>query len=174
MGGVKNRSADVVPIAQDLPTPTTGTERAVGFPATSHVTAENEQKPNVNQDIHDVYNAFARAVRAVGGFEWLCAALDRPPSYISKMGEALNRDGTRHVHLDWLVPLFDEQEGSRVLLEYLCERCGYEPPRRKRNVTPEELHRALIDELEDAGGVGDAVLERAARRLGVDRGAFRK
>lgn len=121
-----------------------------------------------------LYAAFRAAMEAAGGMDWLVATLDREPSYASRISDALGRRDHRHLIADWFVPLLHDAEGARVLLSALADMAGYEPPKPKRVATRDELLSALLDELEDAGNVGAAVKERAAKRINTDAGAFRK
>lgn len=113
---------------------------------------------------------FARATREAGGVDWLCTALDREPSYVSKIVEALNGVKDRKVQLEWLAPLLDDENAQELLLAWMCERCGFEPPVRRRVEPPvEEINRVareVIAEIKDEEQ-RELMRARMARRLGV-------
>jgi 16S rRNA C967 or C1407 C5-methylase (RsmB/RsmF family) len=127
----------------------------------------------VSDDTTALYAVVRLAIEKAGGIDWLTSALDREPSYVSKISEGLNRREGRHAHLDWLAPLLSDPIAARELLTGLCGLCGYEPPQRRRVATREEVAAAVLDVLAEAGEVGEALRERVARRLGTDVGAVR-
>ena len=133
-----------------------------------------DHKQTVFDDISGLYAMARAAITAAGGLDWLASALDREPSYSSKISEALNRRDERRVHLDWLAPLLSDAKAMELILGWLCERGGFEPPKRKRVATRDELYGALLEAVEESGPAGEALKERAAKRLGTDKGAFRK
>jgi hypothetical protein len=164
-------------MGRNMPPPSPGSERdnaSRAIPSHTQTAFDWSARALVGEDTTALYAAFAAAVRAAGGVEWLAAALDREPSYSSKLSEGTNRRDGRHVHLDWLAPLLSDERAISILAEFICDRGGYEPPKKKRVASKDELLTALLDELGEANGVGKAVIERAAKRLGTDSGAFRK
>ncbi len=135
---------------------------------------DRDPKTRASDGTRDIYAAFRAAMEAAGGLDWLVATLDREPSYGSRISDALGRRDHRYLIADWFVPLLHDAQGAAILLAALANMAGYEPPKPKRVATRDELLSALLDEIEDAGGVGAALKERAAKRIGTDSGAFRK
>lgn len=126
-------------------------------------------------DVADLRRLFREMVEIAGGVEWLAISIGKPITYASKISEALAGVDGRHIQLEvWLPPLLEDARAKQLWCAWNNERCGYEAPKPKRVVTRDEMFAALLDELEDAGGVGDALRERAAKRIGTDKGAFRK
>lgn len=146
---------------------------SIRLPAPSQQALPFGEQQRVSDDTTDLYSVVRAAIERAGGIEWLTAALDREPSYVSKISEGLNRREGRHAQLDWLAPLLRDPRAARELLTGLCALCGFEPPQPRRVVTREEVATAILDVLADAGDVGEALRERVARRLGTDVGAVR-
>ncbi len=67
-----------------------------------------------------------------------------------------------------------DPKGAKELLPALNEIAGCLPPQPKRVASQRELLIALLEEIEESGGLGDALKERAAKRLGTDKGVFRR
>jgi hypothetical protein len=127
-----------------------------------------DAKERTMGDTTQLYALFGAMVRAAGGLDALVAALDREPSYHSKISEAMNRRDGRHVHLDWLAPLLADEDAATLLMDWLSDRLGYEPPVRKRAVSEEEEMRAareVIREMPEP--LKDAYRREMAKKLGI-------
>jgi hypothetical protein len=122
---------------------------------------------SLDDDTTGLYAAVRAAIVEAGGVDWLAEALDREPSYSSKVSEGVNRRDGRHAHVDWIAPLLDDPAAMAILLGWLCERAGFEAPRRRKTITREEFAAELLAEVDESGALGEALKERVARRLGV-------
>jgi len=120
-------------------------------------------------DVRWLYVVAGEMVRIAGGTDWLAHAMDREPSYGSKIREALAGTGERKFHLEMLAPLLRDTEAAEHLLSRLSELLDFEPPVRvKRETTPEQeakAHREAIDELDP--DMRDLMRRKVARKLGV-------
>lgn len=111
---------------------------------------------------------FGAMLRKAGGADWLAEALNREPSYASKIFDAANGVKNRKVQLDWFAPMLDDPGAAELLLSFLSERCGFQPPVRLRTVTKEQIHEAAAAVLSDMDPiVKKGVRQEIARRLGV-------
>ncbi len=121
-------------------------------------------------DQRSLYALFGAMVRVAGGVDWLTAALDKNPFYSSKISEGMNSRNGKHVQLDWLAPLLSDPRATDLLLGWLCERCGYEPPvTQRRKVTDEDYARAareVLSEIKDDEERG-IFRRRMAKKLGL-------
>lgn len=126
-------------------------------------------------DTTQLYALFSAMVNAAGGVDWLVATLDREPSYQSKVSEAMHRREGRYVQLDWLAPLLGDERACELLMGWLSERLGYEPPVRQRPVTIEEQGKALLEVIRELPEeMREPLMARAAKRLGVKPDRFKK
>jgi hypothetical protein len=109
-------------------------------------------------------------VRVAGGAEWLTAALNREPSYVARVSDAMNERDQRPAQLPWLAPLIDDAAAADLFISWLCEHCGYEPPVKvKREISDTDLNEAareVISEMKD-DEQRDLMRARIAKRLGV-------
>lgn len=120
----------------------------------------------------DLRHAMAHNCRESGGLEQLCAEMGRPASYSSKLSEALAGVDGKHPSIEVLIAqLRRRDEAALELLRHLNEIGGGAPPVRHRVASKAEMFDALLEELD--GKIGGDILDRAAKRLGTDRGAFR-
>lgn len=129
------------------------------------------------QSVHsataELQNEMLRNCRESGGLEQLCAEMGRPATYASKLSEALTGvDGKRPSVEVMLAQLLRGDDNAMRMLGMLNEAVGCVPPLRYRVASDAELLDAVLGELD--GKMGADVLEKAARRLGTDRGAFRR
>lgn len=105
----------------------------------------------------------------------IAIAVGKTLSYESKVSEGLNRANGVHVQLDWVIAqLVNNPTAAALIIECLTGIAGFEMPERRVKLTETERLRALLRELEESGSVGNGVIERAAKRIGTDAGAFRK
>lgn len=113
---------------------------------------------------------FCELVRVGGGAEALVAALNREPSYVARISDAMQGREQRSVQLAWLAPLLDDEDASERLLTWLSARCGYEPPvRARRDVPIEDINaaaREVLAEIKDEEQ-RDLMKKRIAKKLGV-------
>ena len=130
----------------------------------------------ISQHIDGIYQAFQQAVERAGGVVWLAASMEKPlPGVSLKVRHAPDSKGeTQRATLDMLGHVGADPGARLTFLAALCDLWGCEPPELKRIATTEEKYEALLAEIEDANGVGKSIVERAARRLGTDAGAFRR
>jgi hypothetical protein len=139
-------------------------------PGASQTAFSFDEKARMEATQVTLRQLFGKLVREAGGVDWLCAALDKEPSYASKISEALNGVKDRKVQIDWLAPLLDDEDAAETLLSWLSERCGYEPPVRRRVEPPvDEINRAareVIAEIKDEEQ-RELMRARIAKRLGV-------
>jgi len=111
---------------------------------------------------------FRSALKAAGTTEWLTKALNRAPSYETKINDAIAGRDERSVQLPWLAPLLDDANAAYALIAGLCERCGYLPPERKKEVKPEALGVAALEVLGDLDEeMREVMKKRVAKKLGV-------
>jgi hypothetical protein len=126
------------------------------------------QKKQLEGDQVALRALFGAAVRAAGGIDWLTAALDKQPSYATKIGEAINGYADRKVQLDWFAPLLEDPRAAELILGWLSERCKFEPPIRSRVVDEAEdakISREILESLPEPQRT--AFRQERARRLGV-------
>jgi hypothetical protein len=127
-----------------------------------------DAKARVQETQTELRQLAAAAVRHAGGAAWLAAALDREPSYETKINDALAARDERRIQLDWLAPLLDDLIASEMIVSWLCARCGFEPPVRKRTTTPEQegqAARAVFARLPES--IKSGLRAEMARELGV-------
>lgn len=121
-------------------------------------------------DQSELRSLFGAMVRAAGDADWLATALDQKPSYANRINEAIRGDEDRKIQLEWLAPLLDDQSAAEMLLTWLSNRCGYEPPvRAKRDVPIEDINaaaREVLAEIKDEEQ-RDLMKKRIAKKLGV-------
>lgn len=127
-----------------------------------------------DEDTRALYDMFRRALEAMGGYDVIVAELDRKPSFVARISEALSRRGKRRLQVDWLVPMLRHPGAAMVLVEELCRLAGYEQPNPKREVTTDEFLAALLERCDGAGLAGRALLEDAARACGTDLRTYRR
>ncbi len=128
-----------------------------------------------HQDVSELRAVFRAAVMKAGGVEWLALELGHNLAYASKISEALNGVEGRHIQFEaWLPPLLGHWEAMEVLFGYLTERTQREHPKPKRVATDGELLKAIVEKALESGKLGDALIEEAARSIGVNAGAFRR
>lgn len=108
---------------------------------------------------------FRAAVNAFGGADALRAALGEKDTYLTRLVDGMN--ATRPVQLRWLGPLLDDRRAAAVVLGYLSERAGAEPPVFRREVTDDEIARAAVEVLAESGQMRDTFRAQIAKRLGV-------
>lgn len=131
--------------------------------------------PQDNLDkISDTYEVMRKAVSVFGGRKRLALELGNPIDYEANISSGLNRRPDRHAFIDWRVPLLRHPEAGALLLSWDCALSNHKMPERRPVASDGELLKALTDVLKDAGALGDDVVARAAKRLGVDTGSFRK
>jgi len=120
-------------------------------------------------DVGRLYMLAAKLVQLAGGSEWLAAAMDREPSYSSKIREALSGTGERKFHLEMLAPLLRDPDAADFLMTALSEWLEFEPPVRvKRDVTPEAYAQAVKETMAEMDPEYAAIQKRKiAKRLGV-------
>lgn len=118
-------------------------------------------------DERELEALFAAMVRVAGGVDWLVSAMDKAPSYASKISEGMYGRNGKQVQLRWLAPLLGDPAAVDLLMGWLSERLGYQPPVRERTVSPEEIARAAVEVIGEMGALRDPVREAIAKRLGV-------
>lgn len=117
----------------------------------------------------------AAALTELGGLDWAAVALGHKASYASKLSEALHGVDGRKPAIDTLLLVLSQGgEEARAVLALLCDVAGCEAPRPKRLATDAEIVAALSAEVDDAGPIGKALLQRIAARLGCDVGSVRR
>lgn len=144
-------------------------EASRSVPWGSQVPFSFDARTRLSQTHAELRQMFAEAVRRAGGVAALVHALDRRPSYDSKVVEAMNGSGERSIQLDWLAPLLDDPNAAEVIAEYVNRRCGFEPPVRRRQLSQEEIDRAAREvaaEMKDED-MREAFRTRMAKKLGV-------
>jgi hypothetical protein len=137
-------------------------------PGTEQTAFNWAQKQQLENDQAALRTMFAAAVRAAGGIDWLTAALDKQPSYATKIGEAINGVADRKVQFDWLAPMLDDPRASAIILGWLSERMKFEPPVKSRVVDPAADAaecRAILESLPEPQRT--AFRQERAKRLGV-------
>jgi len=146
-----------------------GEEPSPSLPPTGQRSLPFDKHERLLADHRNLYALAAAMVRKAGGVEWLAAALDREPSYGSKISEGLNERNGKHFQLDWLAPLLDDADASDLLMGWLCERLGYEPPVRvRRDVSEADFARAARELIAEMDPDYAAVQRRKlAKKLGV-------
>lgn len=130
----------------------------------------NERRKGVTYQLYAVAAAMFRAW-AKGRkepYEDWARALNRPPSYASKLHEALHREPGRFLHLDYIAPFFENEEAETIWVEFQCELTRREPPIKKREITAEQdaaAEHEVIDELPEE--LREMICLRKAKKLGV-------
>lgn len=149
-----------------------GTQREIDF---RKPPCDGDAHRKALEDATALYALVGAMVRKIGGIDAWCSRLDREPSYGSKLSEALNRKEGRHIHLEQLAALLDDADAAELLLSWLSERLGYEPPVRQRTVSVEEQGKALLEVIRELPEeMREPLMARAAKRLGVKTERFRK
>lgn len=77
-------------------------------------------------------------------------------------------DGMMRLFLPVALSTAEGREIVESMLLRLADALGFDPPKRKRKKTPEELHAALVKRLRLAGELGEAAIRRAAQDIGAD------
>lgn len=97
-------------------------------------------------------------------------------AFLDFLAIALSQPSAAGVATEEWHNLLDEQalsceEGraalTRVLVK-LCDRLGFEPPKKRRVKTEAEKFAALVEELRGAGPLGESAIRRAAATIGAD------
>ncbi len=155
----------------DLPLPPQGSHREAGgdrVPVPSprpQLSLQFDREAQMRRDDQALTAMFAAAVRAYGGPDALRAALGEKETYLSKISESMS--GLRPVQVRWLGPLLDDPRAAAIILGYLSERAGFEPPVSHRQVTDEEVARAAVEVLSESGQLRETFRTQIAKRLGV-------
>jgi hypothetical protein len=124
--------------------------------------------------IAETYEVMRKAVTVFGGRGKLALHLGEAIDYEAHISNGLNRRHGKHAFVDYLVPLLSHPEAGSLLIEWMCVVAGYEKPKRRAIAREAELLRALVEELGESGSMGEHAIERAAKRIGTDKGAFRR
>lgn len=130
----------------------------------------------IAEHLAGIYRAWQEAVDEAGGTVWLAASMEKShPGVSLRVRHALDSKGeVQKSTLDMLAHVGPDAKARMVFLAGLCELWGCEPPQLKRIVTDAEIGRATVEELEEAGKIGEALKQRIAKRLGCDVGAIRR
>lgn len=118
-----------------------------------------------NRDEQAMAVMFRAAVNAAGGADALRAQLGERESYLARIADGMN--GARPIQLRWLAPLLDDARAAMVILGYLSERAGAEPPVLKREVSQEDIAQAALEVLAESGQMRETFRAQIAKRLGV-------
>ncbi len=131
---------------------------------------------SVAEHIDGLHRVLGEAVEEAGGTVWLAASMEKPHPEVSlRVRRAPDSKGvTQKATLDMVAHLATDLQARAVFLAGLCDLWGFEPPAPKRLTTVEERYQALMAEIEEANGMGKALIDRAAKRLRTDSGAFRR
>ncbi len=122
----------------------------------------------MRNDQRQLHALFCAMVTRFGGADALCAALDRKPSYVSKIVEAMNGEDGRAIQVPWFAPMLRDPRCAELLLAALSDICGFAPPQRMRVLSEDELRAAVFDVVHgDDGMIKDAIKQEVARRTGV-------
>lgn len=128
-----------------------------------------------NEEIAEYRAIFAELAGLFGGVEQVALANNEKLSYASKISEAANGVNGRHIHWEtWFPKLMKNQRAKERFVQWVNEHNGYEAPKPKRVASQAELLAALLQVADEAGGLGEALLEKAAKKIGTDKGAFRR
>lgn len=123
----------------------------------------------------DVQHEMARNCRESGGLDQLCAEMGRSSTYTSKLSEALTGHDGKRPSIEVLIAQLQRQdEAAFELLGKLASIAGAAPPVRARIATDAQVLAALRAELDDSGAIGAALVDRVAKRLGVDVTSVRR
>lgn len=105
----------------------------------------------------------------------IALAVGKNLDYANKVSEGMNRAGGVHIQWDWVVALLrNNPDAAALIVEFVTTTAGYEMPERRVRLTDHQKLGALLRELGESGKVGDDVIDRAAKRIGTDKGAFRR
>jgi hypothetical protein len=126
-----------------------------------------DRETQTRQDEQQLASAFRAAVNAFGGADALRAALGERETYITKITEAMGSSADRPIQARWFFPLLDDPRSAVILLGFLNERAGAEPPVYHREVSSEEIARAAAEVIAESGQMRDVFRQQIAKRLGV-------
>lgn len=119
------------------------------------------------KDQKQLHALFCAMVARFGGVDALQTALNRKPSYVSKISEAMSGGDGRALQVSWFAPMLRDPRCAELLLSTLSDICGYEPPVRRRELEREQIAEAGLRVIARSGAIGDAIREAIAKELGV-------
>jgi predicted DNA-binding transcriptional regulator YafY len=132
------------------------------------MTFDQVRLDTTQQDQRQLRALFCAMVTRFGGVDALCAALDRKPSYVSKIVEAMNGEDGRAVQLEWLAPMLRDPRCAELLLEALSDLCGFAPPQRDRVLSEQETKDSAFEVVREMDGITkEAIRQAIAKRKGV-------
>lgn len=143
------------------------TTRCAPGPKQMGFSFEQQRRLEGNQDF--LNELFRDALKAAGTVEWLTRALNRKPSYESKINDAIAGRDDRNVQFEWLAPLLDDPDAADVIVTRFNERCGYMPPVRRKVAERSELGEAALEVMAEIKDEEQRELfkRRIAKKVGV-------
>lgn len=134
-------------------------------PASAQLQLVYDLEAKAKGDEQQLAAMFAAAVRAFGGPDALRAALGEKDTYLTRVVDGMN--GARPWQGRWLGPLLEDPRSAMIVLGYLSERAGFEPPVCHREVSEEETAKAALDVIAESGQLRETFRALIAKRLGV-------
>jgi hypothetical protein len=142
------------------------TQHAPGSKQMGFSVVENQQLIADQEFLNDL---FQEALKAAGTTEWLTRALNRKPSYETKINDGIAGRDDRSVQLPWLAPLLRDADSAYALIAGLCDRCGFMPPVLAKVAERAELGEAALEviaEMKDEEQ-REVFKKRVAKKCGI-------
>lgn len=137
-------------------------------PAAVQMSFDPVRNDTMQKDQSVLAALFVAMVAKFGGVDALVSALNRKPSYVSKITEAMNGGEGRAIQLEWLAPMLRDPRCAELLLSCLSEVCGYAPPVFERALTPEQTAETVTEVVAEMSGlVRESIRAEVAKRRGV-------
>ena len=138
------------------------------FPAAVQMSFDPVRNDTMQKDQSQLALIFGAMVARFGGVDALVAALNRKPSYVSKITEAMNGGEARAIQLEWMAPMLRDPRCAELLLSCLCEMCGYAPPVFERSLSREQTAETVTEVVAEMDGLmKEAIRAEVAKRRGV-------